>query len=201
MSATPREQAREILAQPRFRDGTLPRPLHGTFEAIGRRLKPVADVFDGLVGALDDLLPGGRSLVWLALAVLVLAAATYGARRSLRRRLTVLDRVRAASLAAVVGRSPEELERDAEAAEAAGALDAALRLRFAAGLGRLAARGDVEVRPSTSNAELARRLGRPEFDRLARRFDTTVYGRRPAREADLAEARADWAALLTPVPA
>jgi len=200
-AATPQEQARDILADPRYREGTLPRPLHGVFEALGRRLRPVGDAIDDVIRAIDGVLPGGRSLVWLLLSVLVVVTAAIVASRLLRRRLTVLDRAQAAVLAGAGGRTPEQLERDADGAEASGHLDAALRLRFAAGLLRLAGRGVVEVRPSTSNAELSLRLRRAEFDRLAWRFDQTAYGGRPVEAADLDEARADWASLLSGAPA
>lgn len=195
-SEATREQARQILSEKRFQQGSLPRPLHGFFEALGRRLQPIGDAANWVVRHVDALVPGDRGVVWALAGILVLLAAAFGASRTLRRRVTLLDRERTDAIATAAGRSPEDLERDAAAAEAAGELDAALRLRFSAGLARLAARGLVELRPSTSNAEIARRLRREEFERLACRFDATVYGGRPARPADLDAAREDWAALL-----
>jgi hypothetical protein len=87
---------------------------------------------------------------------------------------------------------PRSLERRADAAEAAGDLDAALRLRFRAGLLRLDARGRIEYRPSISTHEVRRALHSEGFDRLAATFDDVVYGGRPADPGDVSAARERW---------
>ena len=87
---------------------------------------------------------------------------------------------------------PRALERRADAAEAAGDLEAALRLRFRAGLLRLDARGAIEFRPSISTHEVRRALRSEDFDALAATFDDVVYGGRAADAADVAEARERW---------
>ena len=96
------------------------------------------------------------------------------------------------ALAAARDEDPRALERRADAAEAAGDLEAALRLRFRAGLLRLDARGAIEFRPSISTYEVRRALRSDDFDALAATFDDVVYGGRPPATDDLAAARERW---------
>ena len=80
---------------------------------------------------------------------------------------------------------PKTLERQADAAEASGDLEAALRLRFRAGLLRLDRRGAIEFRPSISTHEVRRAVRSEDFDaarrdvrrRRLRRPRTAVRGR------------------------
>ncbi len=182
-AAAARAQARDILSQSRFTGTRVPGPFHGLLDWIGDRLRAIGD-------ALDDLLPGGRSIVWIALAALVGALAAIVARRTLTRR------VRGAAQAAAAAAPPRDdaraLERRADAAEAAGDLQAALRLRFRAGLLRLDARGAIEFRPSIPTYEVRRALRSAGFDELALDFDEVVYGGRPAAPTDLDTARRRW---------
>jgi hypothetical protein len=186
-----RAQARDILSQTRFTGTTVPGPFHGLLDWLGDRLRAIGD-------ALDDLLPGGRSIVWLALAALVGVLAVIVARRTLTRR------ARAAAQATAATAPPRddarELERRADAAEAAGDLQAALRLRFRAGLLRLDARGAIEFRPSISTYEVRRTLHSVDFDVLAYDFDEVVYGGRPAAPADLESSRRRWPAVVEHAP-
>jgi hypothetical protein len=91
---------------------------------------------------------------------------------------------------------PDELERLAAEAEYRGDLEIALRLRFRAGLLRLAQARVLPARPSLRTFEARRVLRDPRFDRLARDFDEVVYGRRPARPDDLVAAREEWPHVL-----
>ncbi len=182
-TAAARAQARDILSQSRFTGTRVPGPFHGLLDWIGDRLRAIGD-------ALDDLLPGGRGIVWIALAALVGASAAIVARRTLTRRVRAATQ--AAAAAAPRGDDARALERRAEAAEAAGDLQAALRLRFRAGLLRLDARGAIEFRPSISTYEVRRALRSSDFDELAFDFDEVVYGGRPAAPADLESARHRW---------
>ncbi len=91
---------------------------------------------------------------------------------------------------------PKALDRQAAAAEAAGDLEAALRLRFRAGLLRLDARGAIVFRPSISTHEVRRALRSDAFDALAATFDDVVYGGRPPSDADVAAARDRWPAII-----
>jgi Domain of unknown function (DUF4129) len=179
----PRGDAREILSQRRFTGTRVPGPFRSLLDWLGDRLRSLGN-------ALDDLLPGGRSIVWIALGAVVAALAAIVARR------TLTGRVRAATRAAAAAAPPRddarELERRADAAEAAGDLEAALRLRFRAGLLRLGARGAIEFRPSISTYEVRRALRSADFDALAADFDDVVYGGRPAAPGDVENARRRW---------
>jgi hypothetical protein len=186
-AAGARGQARDILSQSRFTGTRVPGPFHGVVDWIGDRLR-----------SLGDLLPGGPPVVWLVLAALVAALAVYVARRTLTRR------VREAGHAARASAPPSEdartLERRADAAEAAGDLQAALRLRFRAGLLRLDERGAIAFRPSISTHEVRRTLRSADFDVLAYDFDEVVYGGRPVAAADLESARRRWPDVVAQAP-
>jgi hypothetical protein len=186
-----RAQARDILAQTRFTGATVPGPFRSLLDWLGERLRRL----DRVVAWLDDLLPGSRAIVWLALAALVGALAAAVARRTLTRRVHAATR--AAAAAAPPRLDPRELERRAEAAEAAGDLEAALRLRFRAGLLRLDARGAIEFRPSISTGEVRRALRSPGFDALAADFDDIVYGGRGAVPGDLDASRRRWPEVVS----
>ena len=112
-----------------------------------------------------------------------------------------IERGFSASLATRGGRpeAPEELERDAHAAEPPGDLARALRLRFRAVLLRLARARRSRARALDRPAVV--RLSARAFDELARDHDEVVYGGRPASRADVeprrrlaARARTRWAA-------
>jgi Domain of unknown function (DUF4129) len=190
VSGDPRADAREIVAQRRFRGTRVQGPFRGLLDRIGRWLEPLGD----LVPRLDRALPGGRAVVWALLALAVLALGWLLGGRTIRRR---------AALAAAGGRgpggrreSPAELERRAEEAQRRGDHEAALRLRFRAGLLRLDARGTIDYRPSLQTYEVAAALRSEEFDRLAAGFGEVVYGERPASADDVDAARRDWEAVL-----
>jgi hypothetical protein len=101
-------------------------------------------------------------------------------------------RRRANGVAAEESEDPDELERLADAAERAGLLDRALRLRFRAGLLRLGDRGAIRYRPSLTTNEVRRALGSESFDELARAFEAVAYGGRDASLPDLETARRAW---------
>jgi len=187
-AAQARAQARDILSQRRFTGTAVPGPFRGLLDWIGDRLRAIAD-------AIDALLPGGRGIVWIVIGALVALIAAIVARRTLTRR------IRAAAQAAAAAAPPRddarELERRADAAEAAGDLEAALRLRFRAGLLRLDARGAIEFRPSISTYEVRRTLRSVDFDELAFDFDEVVYGGRPAAPADLESSRRRWPEVVS----
>jgi hypothetical protein len=189
-AADARADAREILAERRFRGTRVQGPFRGLLDRIGRWLAPLGD----LVPRLDRTLPGGRAVVWTLLAAAVLGLGWLLAGRTIRRR---------AALAAAAGHggpgrreSPGELERRAEEAERRGEHEAALRLRFRAGLLRLDARGSIDYRPSLQTHEVSSALHSDAFDRLAAGFDEVVYGERPASSDDVDAARRDWEAVL-----
>jgi len=190
---TARRAAEEILSDRRYHPSQAPRPFAGLFRRIGELLvDPVVRFFRWI----GDLLPDVGTAPWLVLAAAVVIVAVVltvklsGGRG--RRRFGVGRAVRHDD-----GLDPGELERRADEAERQGDFDAALRLRFRAGLGRLDEAGVVRLRPGLTNLAVSRVLRSPRFDELAGDFDEVAYGGRPATEADVATARSSWPEVLT----
>ena len=188
--ARARAAARDVLAGSRFSPPEVPGPFRGVLRRIASWISPALD----LVPALDDLLPGGRPVVWAIIVALVGALTALLAGRTLQRGTTG---PRARSAPGAVPEDPDALERRAREAAARGDHELALRLGFRAGIARLDRRGVIELRPSLSTGEVARAVQRPAFDRTAARFDEVVYGGRPAAAGDVAAAQAAWAEALT----
>jgi hypothetical protein len=182
-----RQLARSVLAERRFEPTPAPRPLRGL-------LRVIAEPIDAALGFLDDAL-GAVGGAWLALAAVLLVAGVCAIVLSVRRPTRAGIERRTGSRAAQPD-DPLELERRAERAERDGDLEAAIRLRFRAGLGRLERTGAIPARPSMVSSEVSRRLGSPAFDRLAAAFDEIAYGARRAGRADLQAAREGWAEVL-----
>ena len=184
-----RRVARDILADRRFHPRHAPRPFAGFFRRVGELIvDPVLRFFR----AIGDALPSVGSPLWLALAAVVVAtAAILAVRLSARRGRQQFPAGRRRP-SGDEGLGPDELERRADEAERRGDLDAALRLRFRAGLSRLADAGVLRLRPGLTNAAVSRVLRSPRFDELAVHFDEVAYGGRPATGADVARAREAW---------
>jgi len=180
----PTAQVRDILQEERFHGGDAPGPFRGFVDWL-RDLAP-----GNPVGWLDDLLPGGRSVVWIALGTLLFGVGYLLARFFLTRRIAVSEATAHAHAPATD--DPKALERRAAEAEAAGDFEAALRLRFRAGLLRLDQRGAIAFRPSISTHEVRRALRSSDFDELSGTFDDVVYGGREPRTDDVAQARERW---------
>ena len=183
----PRADAKDVLAQDRFHEKRVPGPFKGLIDRLG-----------GLVpsfGWLDDLLPGGSSVLWIVLAAVLAVVAWLVARRLLSRRVRVAEQ-EAAAAEAERAADPKLLDRQADDAERAGDLETALRLRFRAGLLRLDRRGAIYFRPSISTREVQRALRSEEFDGLAATFDDVVYGGRAPAPEDIAAAREGWPAVV-----
>lgn len=177
-----RDQARQVLEDDRFQARDVPRPLEGVLRWIGER---VTDVVDPLADALST--PLGLALGLLAVAAGTTALVVLLVRRRNRVAEHVAEtRRRARSL------DPAVLDDEAERAEAAGDLDAAVRLRFRAGVLRLEQAGVLPARADATTARLLGRIAVPAFAPLARSFDEIAYGGRPATTADVAAARRDW---------
>ena len=182
-----RQDAREVLAERRFQEADVPGPFRGIIRWLRHRVPDL--------GWLDDLLPGGRSVVWIVLGAVLALLAWFVARRFLTTRIRA-SAAQQQALAAARDEDPRALEARADAAEAAGDLEAALRLRFRAGLLRLDASGAIDFRPSISTIEVRRRLHDDDFDALAATFDDVVYGGRPPAADDLAAARERWPRVI-----
>jgi hypothetical protein len=184
-----RDQAREILGGRRYKPADVPRPFQGVLEWLGERLRPIADFFSRLTESLI-----GKLVLAAVLAGIVAVIALLLARRRAAGDTSIgAGRRRGAR---EESRDPGLLERDADAAERRGDLDAALRLRFRAGLLRLDRAGAIRFRPSITTGQVARRLRMPVFDDLAVTFDAVAYGGRHASATDLSTARTAWPRVL-----
>ena len=190
---TARRAAKEILSDRRFHPRQAPRPFAGFFRRVGELIvDPIIRFFEGI----GDHLPRVGSAAWLVLAAAVVALAVVLTVRlsSGRDRRRFADGRRLAG--SEEGLEPDELERRADEAERGGDLDAALRLRFRAGLARLDDAGVVRLRPGLTNAAVSRALRSPGFDALVGDFDEVAYGGRPATTTDVSSARSTWPAVV-----
>lgn len=191
-------QAREILDQKRFRHKTPPRPLRGVLRWIGDRLRPITQPIGRAFGALAQ----NTALAWFAgLVVVAIVVAATVALLARRERARVASSAGGSSGGQYASESfdPAELERAAATAEAEGRFEDAVRLRFRAGLARLALTGRLPAGLVEPNGEIARDLASPHFDLLSQRFDEIVYGDRSAVATDVADARREWPAVLQEV--
>ncbi|HYO61625.1 MAG TPA: DUF4129 domain-containing protein [Actinomycetota bacterium] len=149
-------------------------------------------MFEPLIDGMQRAV-GGPGEFWLLVAILVVLASMLFAASLSRRRAARAPAARSPALRTV---DPGPLEAEAAAAEAAGDFARAIRLRFRAGIVRLARAGVVEERASLTSAEIRMHVRAPEFDEIASSFDRIVYGRRPATAADAAAARERWQRVL-----
>ena len=188
-----RRVAEEVLSDPKYHPRRGPRPFAGFFERLGEL---IVDPFIRFFRSIGDFLPDVGSPAWIALAATVVIAAVVvalrlssgrGRQHFASRRLVGDDED---------GLGPSELERRADEAERQGDLDAALRLRFKAGLARLDDAGVVRLRPGLTNTAVSRALRSRDFDALANNFDEVAYGGRPATPADVTTARSTWPSVV-----
>jgi hypothetical protein len=180
-----RTQAHEILAQDSYRPGRHHEGLlHGVFVTLGDWLESFTAV-----------LPGGAATGWLVL-VAVVAVATAVVVRAIRRRRAAARVAGPGDVPGAAQLGPAELERRALEAERAGDLDAAVRLRFAAGLLRLDAIHAIDLRPSLTSGAVGRTLRSEHYDDLAATHDAIAYGGRHAADDDAAMAREQWPVVV-----
>jgi hypothetical protein len=195
-AAAARAKARSVLADDRFQEPSIPRPLQGVFSWIGVTVSPLVEAVGDLLDGIAVRTPGGRPVGLTLAAVLVLLAFAALASRMVRRRAR---RVAASALherAHASGPSPEELERAAADAESAGDLSLAVRLRFRAGLLALERQGTISLRASLTTAAIERRLDSPEFAAVAERFEQVAYGGRIPDRRDVEAQRTGWRRVL-----
>lgn len=173
--ARPRDEAARILRQARF-----------TGEAGSRGL--VQRIFSW-VGSLFRISDGSGALAQIfglgviaALLALIASVVMAGHRRDRSR--SARERTLAEQTA-----DPAQLELAADAAEARGELELAIRLRVAAALIRLDRARRIELHPDTTVGATARRLRSPAFGGVATVFESVVYGRREPRADDLRKVR------------
>jgi hypothetical protein len=178
--------ARDILGRRQFRSSHTPRPLRKPLSWLGDRLTGVTHWFGRVLSHIPAALLFVFALVAVALAVAFITTKIRANRGSADLRTRGRDEHGAGA------EDPAELERAADAAERAGELDVAVRLRFRAGLLRLGARGAIRYRPSVTTNEVRGVLGSEAFDELARTFDEVAYGGRDAGAPDVDAARREW---------
>jgi hypothetical protein len=169
----------------------VPRPLHGFLEWIRDRFAFVGRPFEWLA----DRIPGGTLTMWILLGGAVIVVALLVARRTAQRRagrglVLARDRRRPRAI------DPRELEQQADEAERRGELEAAVRLRFRAGLLRLGRKEVIPLRESLTSGQVRRLVRLQEFDRLARDHDEIAYGARTARSEDAEAARTGWPVVV-----
>jgi len=181
-----RNAARHILSGRQYRNAPTPRPLRHQLSWLGDRVHSVTDWIGQVLSHVPPLL----LLLFGLTVVAVLIAFVVAKARARRGSPDARGRSRVAREDET--EDPGELERAADAAEQAGHLDQALRLRFRAGLLRLGDRGAIQYRPSVTTTEVRRVLGSETFDELARTFDAVAYGGRDAEPPDLDTARREW---------
>jgi hypothetical protein len=182
-----RDRARRILSNRRYQPAKLPRPFKGPLQWIADRLDGLSPVWDAIarffalpIGWVVAILAAGAIAAWVATRI--------ASRRGVGPAAAAGDAVDDA----LAGLDAHALERAADDAEKSGDLDLALRLRFRAGLLRLDAAGVIELRPSLTSGQAARRLRLRTFDELAMTFDAVTYGGRPATKPDTDAARTEW---------
>jgi hypothetical protein len=184
--AVARDAARDILGRRQFRSSRTPRPLRKPLTWLGDRLR-------GIMHWIGDVLSHVPAVLLLLIAVVVIALAiAFIVSKVNANRGAAEARGRRGDVGAAEVEDPAELERAADAAEKAGRLDIAIRLRFRAGLLRLGNRGAIRYRPSVTTNEVKRVLGSDTFDELAGTFDRVAYGGRDAEPPDVDAARREW---------
>lgn len=160
---------------------------------IGERLIRLGRPFGWLRRQLDGLLPGGGSVVWVAMtvaAIAVISALTWrlAASRGRRRKIE--------GVGEQGGQSADDLERLAAEAEAQHDFAHAVRLRFRSGLRVLAEFNVLRAPEQRPNGDLALTLSDPHFDSLARRFDQVAYGAVTTTADDLSNAKLQWPIII-----
>ncbi len=206
-SSSVRRQAEDILSKAPYRTAPAhsPRPLAGLLHAIGRGLDwafgcparwlyhhafvPVGHGFTGAVGGWWPLVLGVVSVGLGVMAGVLLV----------RRRGRIASRGPVSPVRGPGVEDPDDLERRASAAETEGDLEGAVRLRFAAGVLRLAQRGVVLNADAQTDRQISERLRSPAFDALAHRHEVIVYGGVRATRSDAAHARNNWPTVLIDV--
>jgi hypothetical protein len=192
-----RRDAERILTGRRFRPSEPPRPLAGVIHRLGQWLQPVLKPLGRLLAPVGRLLVRiwhNAVLVGLLAMAVIATAALFSLSLIRRRGRAVIERSGDADGERVL--DPRQLEREADAAEAAGDLERAVRLRFLAGVLRLDRAGALRYRPSLTTGEVVRTVRSHTLRTLAGDFDEIAYGGRPPAPDDVARAKAEWPRVL-----
>ena len=178
--------------------GHSPQPLRGLFTSIGHALRFVLGGFlswlyhhvlvrigHGFHVAFGSAWPYVAGGVALALGV---AAALLVWRRRSR---VAIERQRTGGRR-TPSEDPAELERQAEAAAAAGDYESTVRWWFRAGIIRLTQIGAVDNGPTRTDGQLRHAVRSATFSELAQGHERIVYGRQRATVEDATAARDGW---------
>lgn len=169
----------------------------GELAGNGQRQPPEPESDSG-GSALGGL--GVSAPVAIGLAVVVLLLAALLAQQAGRRRLPAASEGRLPGGGGEGGEeepeAPGELERRADRAAREGDHATAVRLRFRAGLQRLASAHVIELRPSLTPGQVARSIPSGRLQGLTATFERVVYGRVAATEEDSSTARREWPVAL-----
>lgn len=187
----PQALARQVLDRSKFQDKRLPKPFRGPMRWLADRFRPVTDALGSIVDALAAF-PGGP---FVLLGIVGVGFGALAAWLVLRRSRTAVS-VDARTWLVDPRADPAALEREADAAEAAGDHALAVRRRYEAGLVRLAAADRIDLRPDTTPSGVAAVLGDPTLAQLTATFEAVVYGSAPAAPDDAAAARTGWRTVL-----
>ena len=185
------QEAASILEGRRYKEPDVPRPLAGVLRTLGRWLEPVSDPVSRWFDWIGRSVPAQLAVVAVVFAVALLVSIRLVGRRGAQ----AVRRTRAFGVD-VEGLDPEALEREAAAAERAGDLDRAVRLRFVAGVLHLDRAGVIAYRSSLTTGQLKTRVASASFADLAGAFDEIAYGGRPAEESDVEAAKRTWPRVL-----
>jgi hypothetical protein len=198
-----RRQAAHILSQPPFvtKPSRIPDPLAGVLHAIDR-------AYDDTLGKLLSWL--GRHLssaahhvfgrfTWLALVLIAIAIGVFIGVQLVRRRTRLSRPGPVPNLGTPAGEDVAMLEAAADAAEARGDAEEAVRLRFRAGLTRLESAGLIASRLVTTTGQAREAVKNPTFDALAERHEAIAYAGQAASPADAGSARERWPRVIAEV--
>ena len=190
-----RAEARDVLDGDAYRRTEPPRPFRGVVRWVGERLEPLVRLLGDVFG------PIWRAIVavpflGVALVVALAMAAAIWTSRAVAARGVASDGSPAGRYLVDPDADPAVLDAEAEAAEAAGDLDLAVRRRFEAGLIRLVRVGRLELRLETTAERAAAEVGGVALGELAATFQEVTYGGRRATADDVEAARARWPEVL-----
>ncbi len=183
-----RRSAERVLDAKKFRGNRLPQPFRGPLTWVSDRLSGVTDFFAPVFAF---------AWVQVVLFIGVLAGTGFVAMRLIKRRgRAALRRTRGDGHLVDPNLDPAELDRQADEAADAGDYQSAVRLRYEAGLLRLARSGRLDLRIATTARGAADQVGHPAMDRLTDDFERLVYGGRAATAGDVDAARNGWTEIL-----
>lgn len=195
----PRDVARSVLSQPKFRDAVPRTPVQSWWE---RFWNAVGDWFNGLFHPLTNL-HGGESLarsVALIVLIVVLAGLGWIAWRFAPGLFGGITRTRRAASAGIVFEelgTAAELRARAAAAEAAGRYREAATLLWTSLLHAFDERGRAQYDSARTPGEWRRLVRDRGFDTIARDATVALFADEPIDAARVARMRERYDELLT----